>query len=509
MLENKEREDSRLSGISNAVYLVNNEKKELNDLYKNILTQLVNIWRKRLTNNAIRWSYFKDEHTCSDLGVEVPEDYKDINLSVGWSAKCVELLAMRSIYDGFSFRGEANEDLDKILKDNKFSMSYKMALPSELVYGCGFWTVTDGPNGYPIIRYFNATRASAVWDYDLRRIKYGFVITDFDTDSNGIDRPCTVELYTDDYNIQFRYIEERWYITKIYKHNYNRPMMVSMSYKPDDDRPFGKSRISKTVRGITDEMQRELLRTTMHSDVFSVPHRYLLGASEELFDQDKRKTYFSNMLLAQRDQNGDLPEYGQLPAASMQPHLDVMRNLASRFAAETNIAVSDLGIIHDNPSSAEALRASMENLCKEAEDLNESNSYTLCDIAYMVFMVSEKKSFDNLDDKIKYISVNWKNPFTPSIASQTDAMVKQASVCEWLVETEEYWRNCGYNDEQAKRLASRAHKFRVEERISQLDYKLNSGLENNTGQNIKNVPKTDKEVVEDVDNDKSTAISEL
>lgn len=182
--------------------------------------------------------------------------------------------------------------------------------------------------------------------------------------------------------------------------------MVAMSFRPDDDRPFGKSRVSKTVMAIIDQMQQETLRMAMHADVFSVPHRYLLGASEEMFDLDKRKAYFQNMLIAERDENGDLPQYGQLSAASMQPHVDVMRNLASRFAAETSIPVHLLGIVQDNPASAEALYATSEELCKEAEDLNESNGYTISNIARMVFMVSQKKSYDELTDDEMYITVN-------------------------------------------------------------------------------------------------------
>lgn len=85
-----------------------------------------------------------------------------MNLAVGWSAKAVDLLAQRSSIDGFTFNGEANDFIDNTMRINNLKTAYKMALPSELVYGVGFWTVTDGDDDIPVIRYFNATRAAAI-----------------------------------------------------------------------------------------------------------------------------------------------------------------------------------------------------------------------------------------------------------------------------------------------------------------------------------------------------------
>lgn len=122
----------------------------------------------------------------------------------------------------------------------------------------------------------------------------------------------------------------------------------------------------------------------------------------------------------------------------MTPHIEVMRNLASRMAAETSVPVSSFGIIHDNPSSAEALRASMEDLCMLAESLNRCNRRALTNIAKIALAIYQKKPIDELTEEEKQVSVCFKNPYTPSIASQTDAMMKQASVASWLPETEIY-----------------------------------------------------------------------
>lgn len=67
------------------------------------------------------------------------------------------------------------------------------------------------------------------------------------------------------------------------------------------------------------------------------------------------------------DEMGREIKIGQFPQVSMQPHSDQMRMWAEMFAAETQLPVGALGIVQDNPSSAEAIFASKEDLIIEAE----------------------------------------------------------------------------------------------------------------------------------------------
>lgn len=61
-----------------------------------------------------------------------------------------------------------------------------------------------------------------------------------------------------------------------------------------------------------------------------------------------------------------MPQFGQLTQGSMQPHIDYMRSLAVRFSGETNVSLSELGVVSDNPSSAEAIYAAKEALVAAA-----------------------------------------------------------------------------------------------------------------------------------------------
>lgn len=204
--------------------------------------------------------------------------------------------------------------------------------------------------------------------------------------------------------------------------------MEVMANKPSDSRPFGKSVISKTVMAITDEMKREILRCSLHSELYTSPAKYVLGVAnlnKQTAEQVKRLFKTNEVFVAERDENGQNPTIGQLNAQSMTAHTEIMQNLAKRMSAEASIPLNSLGIIHDNPSSAEALKASLEDLIQKCEKLNRTNAKCLKNIARLSLAVNSLTPINDVTDEI---DVSFKNPATPSMSSIADAMTKQASV---------------------------------------------------------------------------------
>ena len=115
-----------------------------------------------------------------------------------------------------------------------------------------------------------------------------------------------------------------------------------------------------------DHAARTLLRSEITAEFFSAPQRYLLGADMEAFeDEDGNlkpgwETVIGYLLVASRptDDNDKVsennPVAGQFPQASTEPHAAELRAVATMFAGETSIPVSYLGIVQDNPASADA-----------------------------------------------------------------------------------------------------------------------------------------------------------
>ena len=181
-----------------------------------------------------------------------------------------------------------------------------------------------------------------------------------------------------------------------------------------------------------------------------------------------RKAYIGNILAITRDEEGEIPTVGQFPQMSMQPHIEYMRSLASEFAGETNIPVSSLGIIHDNPASAEAMRTSETYLIMDAEELNETNGDALRNIGLLIHAIAQNTTVDKLTDEEKSIEVKWRNPSMPSVVNQSDAIIKQVSAIPWLADTEVALEELGYNKEQRTRLLNDKKRIQAQKNLAQI-----------------------------------------
>jgi hypothetical protein len=423
--------------------------------YQDVFDDLWDIWRKHILGNQKKNKYYEAKNTLQDLGLSIPPPLKDVETVVGWPQKAVEALAVRSRFDGFEANdANAAEILERVSEQSGLKRKYRMAVTSELIYCFSAVTISRGDveSGEPevIIGLHSAESSAARWDYRKNRIKYGFTIVDY-TDKG---KACEINLYVDDAIVNARATRSGIWEYSVAEHEMGRPLMEVLAYRPTEARPFGQSRITRAVRSITDSAVREALRTEVSAEFFTAPQKYLLGVSkEEAFAEvSKWEAYIGSIFTVGRDSEGDIPQFGQLSQGSMQPHVDYMRSLAARFAGETNVAISQLGVIHDNPSSAEAIYAANEPLIMEADDLNDGNGEALRNIARMVVAAVLDKPLDKLTEDERSITPIFRNPAMPSIVSQADAMVKIASVAPWIAETDVFLEQLGFDEGTRKRM---------------------------------------------------------
>ena len=106
---------------------------------------------------------------------------------------------------------------------------------------------------------------------------------------------------------------------------------------------------------------RTLLRSEVSAEFYSFPQKYVLGLSEDA-EFNNRAATMSSFLNLSKDEDNDKPVVGQFQQQSMSPYTDQLKMFASLFAAETGLTLDDLGFSTDNPASADAIRASHEQL---------------------------------------------------------------------------------------------------------------------------------------------------
>lgn len=454
------------------------------------LWRLIQLWSAKLPRNRLRRLYYEQKVLPKNIGIALSDDMvKKLTPSCGWAAKAVDMLADRSIFEGFVFEdGTEDDTLNRIVEDNKLAQKYITNVHSELAHSVVFWTLSRGKVGRSNVRIksHTAETAAAVWSGAEERIAYGFAIIDTAPQypTNLAEVPVVVNLYTDTATIvltRYSPTSENWR-AEYQKHPMGRPLMEPMAYSPSSMRPFGKSRITRSVMSIIDCKLRADMRAEIASETISQPQKYLLGATDEAFEVDDWAAFFGNMFIVGKDEDGEVPTFGQLSQGSMQPMVDYVRSLAAQFAGETCIPISSLGIIHDNPASAEAIAAAERDMVQLAEHLNDTNGDAMRNVALMAMAMANGlgTSIDKLDDNKLSVKADFSDPSMPNIAATADAWTKIASVAgaEWIAQTEEYLE--GMNIPMAKRVRMLNQKRRLDGRSFFMEDLNGNGTEGNS-----------------------------
>lgn len=417
--------------------------------YADMIHDLLGLWEGKLMRNQLRFRYYNGKNVLKDFGISIPPQLLNVETVVGWPQKAVDALAVRSRFDGFTAASaNAQAMLDGISARSRLRVKYRQGVQSELIHSCCFATLSVDEGGEPCIDLHSAETAAARWDCGLGRIAYGMTIDLFDD-----GRPVHVTLYTDNAVVRAWDTGAGWWDFEEEPISMGRPAMEVFAYRPTYRRPFGQSRITRAVMSITDSAVREALRTEISAEFFTSPQKYLLGADPDAFaNTTKWEAYIGNIFAVGRDENGDMPQYGQLMQGTMTPHSDYMRSLAARFSGETNIPISTLGIIHDQPASAEAIYAANESLVIDAEDLNDSNREALRSIAQMAMAARLDVPLAELPEEYRDFSPDFRNPAMPSVVSQTDAMTKLASVVPGFAGTDVFWEQVGFPEDMRRKV---------------------------------------------------------
>lgn len=436
------------------------------------LNQLVKTWWRKRPRNILRNRYYDDHNKLKDLGISIPPTLQHVETYVSWPAKAVDYLADRTVLEGFALNGvDKNDTLDAVVEENDFLTLYTCAVSDALVSCFSLIAVTGGAPGEPdaLVTAHSARDSAVLWNYRLGRIDCALVVADVHRDSQGMVKgPSLVNVFNSAEVITIgRRANHRWVIEDRQPHGHGRPLVEAIRYAPRLGRPLGRSRINRTVMSITDSAVREALRSEVSAEFFTAPQKFILGADDDLFDNTpKWESYIGNYLALTVNEEGEKPEVGQFPQGSMQTHGEYERQLATRFSGATSIPVSSLGVVQDNPSSAEAIYAAKEDIVVVAQNFNRTNRAALKRLGRLMVAVKEGAAYGDLP--AEDIEPRFMNPSVPSIASQTDAVVKQVEAVPEFANTRVFWEQLGYDDAQIARIQSDMQKARTSAAVTAL-----------------------------------------
>lgn len=441
------------------------------------LQDLADTFNYHQSRNAIKDRYYEGHITLGEvnLGIALPKGLAGLEVGCSWGQKAVDVLAARSMFDGFVGTGGSLDGLAKLVEDNCLVAAYARACRDQLKYGCVFATLSADRRIGCRIRFHSPATAAALWSGEKGRIDCGLAIIDTvqDEQQARVWRPALVNFYTDTHLLVLQNSPGGWRAQR-YPHQMGRPLMEPMVWNATSAKPFGRSRLKRSIRALIDDYVRTMANAAIALEFDTTPQKYILGVTDEQYDaivSNKFRNYMGSILAATANPDtGDVPTFGQLAQGSLTPHVEKMRMTATQFAAATGLTVTDVGVVNDaNPTSSDAILAQSQTLVLLAQQLNTGNGDALRTIARMAQAMAQQTTPDQLTAEQRDVVAHFKNPAMPSVAVTADAAIKIASARREFAGTDTFLEMIGFDPADIRRIRAQEQRLRGQQLLMEMD----------------------------------------
>lgn len=351
----------------------------------------------------LRYDYYEMKNKVVDFGISTPPDLRYFMGALGWCGKAVDSLA-----DRLQFRTFENDafDLNGIFQLNNMDVLIDSGILGALISACSFVYISPDDTGFPRLQVIDGANATGIIDPITNMLTEGYAVLERGDHEQPVLEAYFVPGRTDYYRNGA--LESSRESTAPYA------LLVPVIFRPDAKRAFGHSRISRACMSIVGSALRTVKRSEIAAEFYSFPQKYVTGLAEDAAPMEKWKATMSSMMSFTKDEDGDHPILGQFQQESMTPHLEQLKMFAALFAGETGLTLDDLGFATENPSSAEAIKASHENLRLTARKAQRTFGTALLNVGYLAACVRDDYAYQR--QQIYLTSPRWEPVFEPDAA---------------------------------------------------------------------------------------------
>lgn len=390
---------------------------------KDYLKNKLDIKRRRV---RLRYKHYEMKNLVRDLNISTPPQLRNFMSVLGWNAKSVDSLADRIVFREFA---NDNFDLTGIFNMNNSDILFDSAVIGALISSCDFIYIIPNGNDIPKMQVLDGSDATGVIDPTTNMLIEGYAVLEKDRYNN-----TTLEAYFERGRTTYYKVGEKPYTVENVA---PYPLLVPIIYRPDAKRPFGHSRISRACMSIVGSAVRTIKRSEIAAEFFSFPQRYAVGMSEDAEPLGKWKAAMSSFIEITKDEDGDHPTVGQFQQQAMTPHTEQLKMFASAFAGETGLTMDDLGFATDNPSSADAIKASHETLRLMARKAQRTFGSGFLNAGYLAACLRDDYEYER---SVFYLTKpKWEPIFEPDAAMLSgigDGIIKINQAIEGYIDEE-------------------------------------------------------------------------
>lgn len=404
--------------------------------------------RKKSVNVDIKYQYYNAENSYVDFGISVPVKMMNSKPGIGWASRAVNTLSDRVVFDGFAndtFR--INELFDEINAKRVLNKAKKDAH----IAGVSFVAISETPNGVALIP-FTASEATGVIDDNTGLLSYGLAVLSWTGDDalaqSSVSEPKDYVVFTPEATTIYKNKK----IDSITKNPTGRTMLHALTHGATASQPLGRSRITKTVRRIVQEVARVKRRYEIAGEFYSTPQRWVLGTEQDFTQEQKNKldSTIGKAWVFSKDDDGDKPEIGQLAQMSINQFEDNKKGLARDFCAETALTLRNLGYETANPTSAESLSAMSDDLLLEARASQDEMGEQIKQIAISIRLTLNKS--DKVPEDLENIKAAWRPIFQVDVGAAGDAVYKLIQAMPELAGSVQIYQMLGMGVREAESL---------------------------------------------------------
>ncbi len=375
-------------------------------IYKG-LEYLRNKLNKHKIRVEMRYKQYDMTYQEQMIGLTIPPALRaQYKATIGWSSKAVDCLADRLVFREFE---DDNFNLNEIFQMNNPDTFFDSAILSALISSCCFIYISQGEEDFPRLQVIEGSNATGILDPITGLLTEGYAVLARDEYGN----PHKEAYFTDSSTTYY----ENGKMTLSIPNSAFYPLLVPIIHRPDAVRPFGRSRITRAAMYYQAYAKRTLERADITAEFYSFPQKYVVGMSQDAEPMDTWKATISSMLQFTKDDEGESPKLGQFTQPSMSPFTEQLRTAAAGFAGETGLTLDDLGFVSDNPSSAEAIKASHETLRVAARKAQRNFGSGFLNVGYLAACLRD--DFPYKRHQLYLTKPKWEPVFEPDASTLT------------------------------------------------------------------------------------------
>lgn len=351
--------------------------------------------------------------------------------------------------EGFRYRGRSSsdEELWRIWQANGLDEQSQQAHLDSIALKRTYAIVGSGDDDEadPIVTVESPFQVFA--ERDPRTRKVSAAIKRWE-EGEGNDKVQRATLYLPNSTESFAFYKKAWWSTgPADEHELGRVPVVPLVNNPRILRPDGRSEFVDVI-GIADALNKMATDMMVSGEYHAMPRRWATALSADDFvDKDGNPigvwSRDAGRLWATESKD---TKFGQFTETDLKVFHESMKLLIQIGSQLLALPPHYMSFVGDNPTSADAIRSSETQLVKRVERKHTYLGGAWEDVQRLVLRIKTGK----WDQEALMLETVWRDPSTPTVAQQADAVVKKVQA--GIVPIEQAREDLGYTQEQRDRM---------------------------------------------------------